>query len=174
MNYWRHRMLRTWAGEDRRRFNALFKMPMPGPAAMCSECQAPSEWHGYDLSLRLFQQPPPPGSGAETIGNLMPGWWDRCAASTAYQITHIWGGKGALPDFDGEQWVAMLPPRLRTIFAPAPPKPKRKPQPKPRPLAVLEPGPINDVMARLAEAQAKYPTAQVRRGDGGNWELWPS
>ena len=68
----------------------------------------------------------------------------------------------------------MLPPMLRTIFTPAEPKPKRKQQPKPKPLAVIAPGPIGDVMAQLAGAQAKHPTAQLHRSATGNWELWPS
>ncbi len=104
----------------------------------------------------------------------MPGWWERCPACTAYNIGHRWGGKHALPDFGYEQWLAMLPPMLRTIFGTDQPKPKRKQQPKSEPLAVIPSGPINEVIARLAEAQAEYPTAQVRRGDGDGWELWPS
>lgn len=139
MDHWRHPLLRKLATKDRRRFNVLLKMPTPDPTAMCSECQAPAEWHEYDISLQLFQPPPPAGSQAETLSRLMPGWWERCPASTAYQIGHVWGGKQALPDFDGEQWRTMLPPLLRTIFAPAPPKPKREPHPKPEPLAVISP-----------------------------------
>ncbi len=54
MDYWRHPRLREWAKTQRRRFNALLAMPMPDLAAMCSECEAPAEWHEYDLSLRLF------------------------------------------------------------------------------------------------------------------------
>jgi hypothetical protein len=49
MRYFRHRMLREWATTDRRRFNALLKMPMPDPSAMCSECQAPTQWHECDI-----------------------------------------------------------------------------------------------------------------------------
>lgn len=174
MDYWRHPVLREWEKTDRRRFNALLKMPMPDPADMCSECQAPAQWHEYDLSLRLFLQPPAPGSTAETIARLMPGWWERCPACAAYKIEHQWGGRFALPDFDYEQWRAMLPPLLRTIFTPAEPKPKRQQQPKPKPLAVIAPGPISEVTTRLAEAQAKHPNAQLRRGKGDTWELWPS
>jgi Mn-dependent DtxR family transcriptional regulator len=174
MRNWRHPCLREWEKKDRRRFTALLKMPAPDPSAMCSECQAPTEWHGYDLSLALFRQQPPAGSQAETLARLLPGWWERCVASTGYNIEHKWGGSHALPDFDGDQWQAMLPPLLRTLFAPDPPKPKRKPQPKPQPLAVIAPGPISEVMTQLTEAQAKYPTAQVRRGKSGNWELWPT
>lgn len=174
MDCWRHPVLREWAKTDRRRFNALLKMPMPDPSAMCSECQAPAEWHEYDLSLRLFQPSPASGSTAEKIARLLPGWWERCPACTAYNIEHLWGGQHALPDFGYQQWRAMLPPLLRAIFTPAEPKPKRKQRPKPKPLAVIAPGPINDVMAQLTEAQAKYPTAQVCGGATGNWELWPS
>lgn len=173
-DYWRHPRLREWAKTDRRRFTALLKMPMPDPAAMCSECQAPSEWHEYDISLRLFHPPPPAGSRAEDLARLLPGWWERCPASTAYQIGHRWGGSFALPDFDGQQWITMLPPLLRTLFAPAQPKQRTRPEPKPRPLAVIAPGPIDEVMAQLAAAQAKYPNTHLRRGGGNTWELWPS
>lgn len=170
MDDWRHPILRGWAKTDRRRFQALLAMPMPDPAAMCSECQAPAEWHDYDLSLRLFQPQPPPGSTAEDLARLLPGWWERCPACTAYNIEHKWGGKFALPDFDSDQWLAMLPPMLRTIFGPAPAKRTRKP--KPKPLAVIAAGSINEVMMQLAQAQAKHPDAQVRRGNGNSWELW--
>lgn len=174
MSNWRHPRLREWQKKDRRRFTALLKMPAPAPSAMCSECQAPTEWHSYDLSLVLFRQQPPPGSQAETLAQLLPGWWERCVACTAYNIEHQLGSTQALPDFDSDQWQAMLPPLLRALFAPDPPKPKRKPRPKPQPLAVIAPGPIDEVMTQLTEAQAKYPTAQVRRGKSGNWELWPT
>lgn len=174
MRNWRHPCLRKWEKKDRRRFTALLKMPAPDPSAMCSECQAPTEWHGYDLSLALFRQPPPTGSQAERVARLLPGWCERCPASTGYNFEHKWGGAHALPDFDGAQWQAMLPPLLRTLFAPDPPKPKREPRPKPQPLAVIVPGPVSEVMTQLTEAQAKYPTAQVRRGTSGNWELWPT
>jgi hypothetical protein len=174
MDHWRHPALRQWSTTDRRRFNALLAMPMPGAVAMCSECQAPAEWHEYDLSLRLFLSPPPSGSTAEDLARLLPGWWERCPACTAYELEHGWGGKRALPDFDYEQWRAMLPPLLRTLFAPAQPKPTSKREQPPEPLAVIESGPISAVMGQLAAAQAKYPTAQVRRGRGNRWELWPS
>lgn len=164
--------LPEWAKNDRRRFNALLAMPMPDPATMCSECEAPTEWHEYDLSLRLFHPPPARGSTAAELARLLPGWWERCPAWTAYNIEHQ--RKHALPEFDYEQWRAMLPPMLRTVFTPAQPRATRKQRPKPKPLAVIPSGPISEVMARLAEAQAKYPTAQVRRGDGDGWELWPS
>jgi hypothetical protein len=101
----------------------------------------------------------------------MPGWWERCPASTAYQISHAWGN--ALPEFTGEQWRSMLPPLLRAIFAPGPTKKKPVP-PKPQPLATVPPGPIADVMAKLQELQATYPTAEVRQGARGRWELWPA
>jgi hypothetical protein len=73
MDYWRHRRLREWAKTDRRRFNDLLAMPMPDPAAMCTECQAPAEWHDYDLSLQMFQAPPPSGSDDEALARLLPG-----------------------------------------------------------------------------------------------------
>lgn len=176
MQFWRYPSLRKLATTDRRRFTALLRMPMPEPGAMCSECEAPAEWHGYCLSLCLFRAPPPAGSAAEATASLLPGWWERCSACSFYQIEHRWGGPSVLPDFDGDQWAAMLPPLLRSIFTKVEPKPKarRKPRAKPQPLLVIPAGPIGEVTARLAEAQAQYPTAQVRPGDGASWELWPS
>jgi hypothetical protein len=144
-------------------------------SAMCSECQAPAEWHEYDLSLQLFLPPPPPNSEDESLARILPGWWERCFACTAYNIEHRWGGEGALSSFQYPEWRAMLPPLLRTLFAPPLPKPKDDPKSTTtEPLAVIKLGPIDLVMRRLAKAQAKYPTAQVRRGRGGRWELWPS
>jgi hypothetical protein len=168
MEHWRHPTLRAWATSDRRRFTALLRMPMPEPAAMCAECQAPAAWHDYDISLRLFHPAPAPGSEAATTAALVPGWWERCPACTIYRIGHRWGRSLALPDLDGAQWRALLPPRLRAVFAPAPSRPR------PKPLAVIPAGPISEVLARLAEAQQRYPDARVRRGAADGWELWPA
>lgn len=42
------------------------------------------------------------------------------------------------------------------------------------PLAVIPSGlPISEVLERLKELQAQYPDAEVRRGQGNCWELWP-
>ncbi|GEM_PF-6620424 len=173
MSVWRHPLLGELHNtKQRKRFNALLAMRPPEPGAMCSECQAPSQWHEYALSLRLFRPGPPADSTAAKIAALMPGWWSRCSASTRYQIEHQWG-YNALPDFDGEQWRAMLPLMLREIFAPSPPK-LRQPIVRPRPLAVIAAGKIDEVLPRLAEAQARFPDAEVRSGPHGSWELWPT
>jgi hypothetical protein len=173
MSVWRHPMLRGLReSKQRKRFNALLAMRPVNSAAMCSECQAPSHWHSYALSLCLFRAQPEPGSQAETIARLMPEWRDRCYACTAYQIEHVWGGSSALPDFDGDHWAAMLPSTLKAIFAPDPPKP-RQPVVRPKPLAVIKAGAIEEVMAKLAEAKAQFPDAVVRSGRLGTWELWP-
>lgn len=62
--------------------------------------------------------------------------WQRCSSCTTHQLEDQWGGQFALPDFDGEQWTAMLPPTLRAIFAPDPPKPQQTVA-RPKPLAVI-------------------------------------
>jgi hypothetical protein len=173
MRYWRYDALRLLHKHDRRRFTTLLGMPVPDASDLCSECQAPAQWHEYDLSLCLFKPSPPAGSKAETLARLMPGWWERCSACTAYRIEHVWGGEHALPDFTGEQWRVMLPPVPRAVFAPDSPKKRKSPAPKPQPLATVPAGPIADVTARLAELQAQYPTAEVRQGSRGQWELWP-
>jgi hypothetical protein len=116
---------------------------------MCSECQAPADWHTYALSLRLWPGTPEPGSTAATLAALIPGWWERCPACTSYQIRHQWGGTSMLPDFDGTQCQAMLTPVLRAVFAPAPPTPRKQPGQR----AALQ------QQLRAAEAQAE----QLRR-----------
>lgn len=175
LDYWRHPRLRDWSRSDNRRFNALLAMPPLTPADMCSECQAPAAWHDYDISLRLFHPAPHAGSQAEAIARTMPGWWERCPACTAYKIEHVWGGKGTLPGFDGEQYLAMLPSLLNAVSGPAPErKPKPSASPKLKPMAVIPGGlPVDEVLVRLAEAQKRYPDAEVRRGSGNGWELWP-
>lgn len=125
MRLFRHEALRAWSKGQRPRFRQLLAMPVPHPDDMCAECQAPADWHTFGVSLRLFQPEPEPGSQAETIARLMPGWWERCPASTSIQIRQQWGQ--GLPDFDGAQWQAMLTPLLRAVFAPAPPRPREKP-----------------------------------------------
>jgi hypothetical protein len=142
MRLFRHEALRAWSKGQRPRFRQLLAMPVPRPADMCSECQAAADWHTYGVSLRLFRPEPEPGSQAETIACLMPGWQERCPASTSIQIRQQWGQ--GLPDFDGAQWQAMLTPLLRAIFAPAPPRQREKPDQR----AVLE------RRLRSAEAEA--------------------
>jgi hypothetical protein len=173
MTFWRHPALRKLHdSKQRRRFNALLAMRPPATEAMCSECEAPSQWHEYALSLCLFRPAPPADSTAARLAALMPGWWQRCSACTTYQIEHQWGHH-ALPDFDGEHWRAMLPSTLREVFAPTPPQPRRAAA-RPKPLAVIAAGRIDKVMAQLAEAQARFPDAEVRNGPRGSWELWPA
>ena len=130
---------------------------------MCSECQAPADWHTYALSLRLWPGTPEPGSTAATLAALIPGWWERCPACTAYQIRQRWGGAGALPDFDGAQWQAMLTPILRAIFAPAPPPPRKQPDQR----AVLQ------QRLRAAEAQAERLRKQLAAFNPGHNEHAP-
>jgi hypothetical protein len=127
MMFFRHPLLRQWSSGQPQRFRQLLAMPVPQAADMCSECQAPAQWHTYALSLRLWLGTPEPGSTAAKIAALLPGWWERCPACTDYQIRHQWGGTFALPDFDADQWRAMLTPLLRAIFAPAPPTPRKRP-----------------------------------------------
>src|SRR5215475_11508498 len=56
MTFFRHPMLREMhSGKQRKRFNALLAVRPIDSAAMCSECQAPSRWHEYAISLCLFR-----------------------------------------------------------------------------------------------------------------------
>lgn len=125
MTFFRHPVLREWSSEQRHRFKQLLAMPPPEAADMCSECQAPADWHTYGLSLRLWPGTPPVGSTAARLAMLLPGWWGRCPACSQYQLHHQWG-LHALPDFGAEQWRAMLTPMLRAIFSPDEPA-RRKP-----------------------------------------------
>src|SRR5215472_16622181 len=75
-------------------------------------------------------------------------------ASMTYRLHHTWG-LDPLPDFDGEQWIAMLPPLLRAWLG-ADRKPRPDPRPKPDARAVLE------RQLRRAEAQADSPAAPAR------------
>jgi hypothetical protein len=163
MTFFRHPLLRRWSAGPQRRFRSLLAMPAPQAADMCSECQAPVDWHTYALSLRLWPGTPEPGSAATTLAKLLPGWWERCLACTSYQIRHQWGGDGALPDFDGAQWQAMLAPVLRVIFAPAPPTPRKQPDQR----AVLQ------QRLRDAEAQAERLRKQLAAIKPGHNEHAP-
>jgi hypothetical protein len=112
-------------------------MSAPAEADMCSECEAPADWHTYALSLCVYRGTPEPGSDAEALARLMPGWWSRCAACTPYQLEHKWGGKDVLPDFTGAQWVTMLPPLLQALFVADSSLPPRKPRAQPDPRRAL-------------------------------------
>jgi len=113
-----------WSHADGRRQAAgrsrpLLAMPAPQPADMCSECQAPADWHTYALSLRLWPGTPEPGSTAAKIAVLLPaGGSDAPRAPTTRPATNG-AAPAALPGFDASQWQAMLTPVLRAIFAPA-------------------------------------------------------
>jgi hypothetical protein len=163
----RHGLLRELdERRQRQRFRTVLAMPALDAADMCSECEAPANWHTWNVSLCLYRGKPDPGSQAETIARLLPGWWERCQASTTYQLCHIWG-LDPLPDFDGEQWVAMLPPLLRAWFA-VDGKPKRQPIPRKDSRTALE------RQLRQAEAQAEELRRQIaslpsqRDGDDDN------
>jgi hypothetical protein len=118
MRYFRHTALREWASGQRQRFKQLLATPPPRVEDVCSECQAPAEWHTDALSLRLRAGRPELGSTAEKLAALLPGWWDRCPACTHYQLHHQWG-HNSLPDFGYTQWHTMLTPQLRALVGDA-------------------------------------------------------
>ncbi len=149
----RHRLLRELDKPgQRQRFRTILSMPAPDAADMCSECQAPALWHTWDVSLCLYRWKPEPGSQAETIAPLLPGWWERCHASMTYRLHHAWG-LDPLPDFDGEQWMAMVPPLRAWLGADG--KPGPGPRPKPDPWAAPE------RQLRQAEAHAEELRRQI-------------
>jgi hypothetical protein len=150
----RHSLLRELdEPRQRQRFRTVLAMPAPDAAEMCSECEAPADWHTWDTSLCLYRGTPDPGSQAEAIARLVPGWWDRCHASMTYRLHHTWG-LDPLPDFDGEQWIAMLPSLLRAWLGVGR-KPNQEPMPKSDPRVALE------RQLRRAEAQAEELRRQI-------------
>jgi len=70
-----------------------------------------------------------------------------------YRLHHTWG-LDPLPELDGEQWIAMLPPLLRA-WTGADGKPRPDPRPKAVARAVLE------RQLRRAEAQAEELRRQI-------------
>ena len=160
MLYFRHRLLREWSVGQRRRFNQLLAMPIPQPQDMCAECQTPTDWHRYAISVCLWRLQPEPGSQADTLAQLLPGWLERCIACTPYQLSHQWGGSQALPDFNGEQWRRMLTPLLQAIFAPEKPASRKRVDKR----AALE------RRLRAAEAEAERLRKQLAEHDPGGGE----
>ena len=70
----------------------------------------------------------------------------------------------------GERVSAVRQALLQAVQGPPEPPP-----PPPRPIAVLAPGMlIEDVIAQLTTIQDSYPGAQVRKGRGHHWEIWPA
>jgi hypothetical protein len=121
MDHWRHPTLRTLVKTDKRRLEILLGMPMPDPSAMCSECQAPTEWHKHGICLRLFHTRLV--SGAQVAASVLVDQLDQCPACVAYDAEHGWDGHAAklpatsfaLPEFDYQQWHSLLPPLLLAI-----------------------------------------------------------
>jgi hypothetical protein len=79
MTSFRHPLLREWSSGQPRRFRQLLAMPAPQAAEMCSECQAPANWHTYALSLWLagnartgIERGEDSGTAARLVG-AMPG-----------------------------------------------------------------------------------------------------
>jgi len=72
------------------------------------------------------------------------------------------------------RWAERIRKVREMLAAAVKDKPTQPPPPKPEPLAVIPSGlPIAEVMRQLAESQAKYPDARVRRGNRNRWEIWP-
>jgi hypothetical protein len=72
------------------------------------------------------------------------------------------------------RWAQRIRKVREMIAAAVKDKPAEPPPPKPEPLAVIASGlPIAEVMRRLANVQARYPNAHVRRGNRNRWEIWP-
>jgi hypothetical protein len=72
------------------------------------------------------------------------------------------------------RWAQRIRKVREMIAAAIKDKPAEPPPPKPEPLAVIASGlPIAEVMRQLADVQARYPDARVRRGNRNRWEIWP-
>ncbi|GAA2729865.1 hypothetical protein GCM10010439_41580 [Actinocorallia aurantiaca] len=93
---------------------------------MCSECQAPTEWHRYGISICLFLGRPDPDSPGEQQARLLPDRLERCPARTPYRLRHRWAatryptstatGQPAAPE-------ALTPSTADPTNSPSSPKP---------------------------------------------------
>ena len=99
-----------------------------------------------------------------------PASWHGYSITIA--LTGATHGAGPCPAWP--QWAQRVRRAREMLAAAAQDKPLEPPPPKPQPLAVIASGlPIAEVMKQLADVQAKYPEARVRRGNRNRWEIWP-
>jgi hypothetical protein len=97
------------------------------------------------------------------------GWHGYTITIALTGATH---GAGPCPAWP--QWAQRIRKVREMLAAGVKDKPVEPPPPKPEPLAVIASGlPIAEVMKQLADVQAKYPQARVRRGNRNRWEIWP-
>jgi hypothetical protein len=101
---------------------------------------------------------------------------DMCSECATPASRHGWvtpPSDGPCPAWPGaaaqrRKFREMFDSMVRATQPAPPPAP-----PKPEPLAVIPSRlPIAEVLARLSEVQAKYPDAEVRRGNANRWEVW--
>lgn len=118
----------------------------------------------YDLNARIAE-------GPFTVDEMC----SECATPMAH---HGWVYPPGRPCPAWPRWAARMRAvradleamlSKRAAEAAGPPKP-----PPPQPLAIIPSGlPIGEIMAKLAELQQQFPTAEVRRGRSNRWGLWP-
>ncbi len=102
---------------------------------------------------------------------------DMCSECPTPASWHGW----STPPSDGPcpawpRWAARVNSALEMLRASKPQREQEQPPAAaPKPLAVVPSGlPISEIIARLAELQARYPDAEVRRGRANRWEIWPA
>lgn len=86
---WRHRTLRELADW---RFNAVLAMPAAAETAMCSECEAPAEWHTYAISLCHYRGGPEPGFARRDDRAPVARLVGALHRVYPYQLEHQWAG----------------------------------------------------------------------------------
>ena len=103
---------------------------------------------------------------------------DMCSECVSPARWHGYVTTGANPDAGPcpawPRWAQRIRKVREMIAVAVKEKPAEPPPPKPEPLAVIASGlPIAEVMCQLADIQARYPNARVRRGNRNRWEIWP-
>ncbi|SDN05021.1 hypothetical protein [Allokutzneria albata] len=121
--------------------------------------------------LEILLQIPPLGAGDMCSDCVRPLGWH----GYAFKIGRDHPCVGPCPEWP--EWADLIQ-RTRKLYllafaddaTPAEPAPP----PEPAPLAVIPSGlPIAEVVQLLTEIQSDHPNADVRRGRGNAWEIWP-
>jgi hypothetical protein len=119
--------------------------------------------------LAYWEDMPPLDAAGMCSERVSPAWH---APGTTYSIDGFHVSGGPCPAWP--QWAERVS-AVRQALLPAVQGPPEPPPPPPRPIAVLAPGMlIEDVIAQLTTIQDSYPGAQVRKGRGHHWEIWPA
>ena len=119
--------------------------------------------------LAYLEDMPPleaPGMCSECVS---PAWH---TPGVAFDLSGAWTTGGPCPAWP--RWAEGVNSVRDVMRQAAQGPPQAEPSPLPQPIAMLVPGaPIEDVIAQLTAIQADHPGAQIRKGKGHRWEIWP-